>query len=40
MTFPDTIGELKDAVNEDAQAMADKYGVQLQSVDLLQILAV
>lgn len=38
--FPQTIGELKDAVSEDAQALADKYGVRLQAVDLHQILAV
>lgn len=37
MTFPGTIGDLKDAVTEDAQAMADKYGVQFQSINLLQI---
>jgi hypothetical protein len=40
MTFPDTMGELRDAVNEDAQAMADKYRVEFVSADLLQILAV
>jgi len=38
--FPQTIGELKDAISEDAQALADKYGVKLQAVDLHQILAV
>lgn len=38
--FPQTIGELKDQVTEDAQALADKYGVQLFAVDLHQILAV
>jgi hypothetical protein len=38
--FPATIGGLKDAVTEDAQALADKYGVKLFAVDLHQILAV
>jgi hypothetical protein len=38
--MPATIGELKDAVNEDAQALAEKYGVTLLVVDLHQILAV
>jgi hypothetical protein len=40
MTLPGTIGELKDAISEDAQALADKYGVELVSADLHQILAV
>ena len=40
MTFPATIGDLKAAINEDAQALADKYGVDLQEVGLEQILAV
>jgi hypothetical protein len=38
--LPATIGELKDAITEDAQALADKYGKQLLTVDLHQILAV
>jgi hypothetical protein len=38
--FPRTIGTLKDAITEDAQALADKYGVKLFAVDLHQILAV
>ena len=40
MTFPDTVGDLKDAITEDAQAMADKYKVTFESVNLLQILEV
>ena len=39
-SLPSTVGDLKDAVNEDAQALADKYGRQLLSVGLHQILAV
>lgn len=38
--IPDTIGELKAALEEDANALASKYGVNLLSVDLHQILAV
>jgi hypothetical protein len=40
MTFPDTIGELKDMLSEDAQALADKYGVEFVSADLHEILSV
>jgi hypothetical protein len=38
--LPATIGELKDSITEDAQALADKYEIQLLNVDLHQILAV
>jgi hypothetical protein len=38
--IPDTIGELKAALEEDANALASKYNVNLISVDLHQILAV
>jgi hypothetical protein len=38
--FPDTIGGLREAINGDAQVLADKYGVQLLNVELHQILAV
>lgn len=38
--LPDTIGALKDALGEDAEALASKYGVTLVGVDLHQILAV
>lgn len=38
--FPQTVGQLKDAIAEDAQALADKYGVNLINVDLHQVLAV
>lgn len=38
--FPQTIGELREAIEGDAQVLADKYGVQLLNVDLHQILAV
>ena len=37
MDFPDTVGDLIDAVNEDAQAMADKYKVRLFAANILQI---
>lgn len=40
MTFPRTIGDLKDAITEDAQAMAQKYQVVFEAADLLMILAV
>jgi hypothetical protein len=40
MTLPDTVGELADLVDADAQAMADKYGVQFVSATMIQILAV
>lgn len=40
VTFPGTVGELKDAVDEDAQAMADKYGHEFVSANVTQILAV
>lgn len=40
MTMPDTIGGLKDAITEDAQALASKYGVAFSGIDLAQILAV
>lgn len=38
--LPQTVGELKDALAEDADALASKYGVNLLNVDLHQILAV
>jgi hypothetical protein len=38
--FPQTVGQLKDAIQADAQALADKYGVNLINVDLHQVLAV
>lgn len=40
MTLPGTIGELADAITEDAQALADKYGFTLVGAALHQILAV
>lgn len=40
MVLPGTIGELADAIDEDAQALADKYGVTLVGARLHQILAV
>ncbi len=40
MTLPQTIGELTAAILEDAQAMADKYGVTLVDAVLHEILAV
>jgi hypothetical protein len=38
--FPDTVGALKEAVTEDAQALASKYGLTFVGIDLHQILAV
>jgi hypothetical protein len=38
--FPQTVGDLKAAIQEDAQALADKYQVNLLNVDLHQVLAV
>lgn len=40
MTFPDTIGELTDNVQSDAEAMAAKYGVSLIGTSLISLLAV
>lgn len=40
MTLPDTIGDLKDAITEDAQAMADKYRFTFVDAQLNMILAV
>lgn len=40
MTLPETIGELKDAISADAQALADKYNVTLQEANLTSVLAV
>jgi hypothetical protein len=40
MTLPDTVGELSDAIAEDAQQLADKYNVTLQGAELHSILAV
>lgn len=40
MTLPQTIGELAAAIGEDAQALADKYRVELVDAQLHQILAV
>jgi hypothetical protein len=38
--FPQTIGELKDAIAADAAVLANKYQVNLINTDLTQILAV
>lgn len=40
MTLPDTAGDLQNAIEDDAQALADKYNVRLQSAQLHSILAV
>lgn len=40
MTLPETVGELQDDIGADAQSMADKYNVRLQTVTLHSILAV
>lgn len=40
MTMPGTIGDLAAAITEDAQALADKYGVTLVDAVLHQVLAV
>lgn len=40
MTLPTTAGELAGAIAQDAQALADKYGVTLLDAQLHQILAV
>lgn len=40
MTFPGTVGELQNDVQADAEAMAEKYGVQLVDVKLISLLAV
>ena len=40
MTFPATIGELKDAIGEDAAALAEKYRVNLVGTVLERILSV
>jgi hypothetical protein len=40
MTLPQTVGELAAAIDEDAQAMADKYNVQLVDATPIQLLAV
>lgn len=37
MTLPDTMGELRDAVSADAQAMALKYNVDFVSADVAEI---
>lgn len=40
MTLPTTVGELADAIQEDALAMATKYNHQLVSADPISLLAV
>ena len=40
MTLPETVGELAAAIQDDAQQMADKYGVTLVSATLHSLLAV
>lgn len=40
VTFPQTVGQLRADVAADAQALADKYGIDLLSAELHQILAV
>jgi hypothetical protein len=40
MTLPDTIGELVDAMHDDAEAMAEKYDVQLVGIQPIELLAV
>lgn len=40
VNFPQTIGELRDAIDADAQALASKYRVSLVGTELHQILAV
>jgi hypothetical protein len=40
MTFPETIGDLMDALQSDAEAMAAKYGVTLVDISPLRILTV
>lgn len=40
MTLPETVGGLNDAISQDAQALADKYGVQLVDTNLTEVLAV
>lgn len=40
MTMPETVGGLTDALQEDAQALADKYNVELTGIQLREILAV
>lgn len=40
MTLPDTVGEIADAMQADAEAMAAKYEVQLIDINPIQLLAV
>jgi hypothetical protein len=40
MTMPETVGELSAAIQDDAQFLADKYGVTLVNASLTSILAV
>ena len=37
MTLPETMGELQDAIDADAEAMAKKYGVDFISASILEI---
>lgn len=39
-SLPGTVGELTDAINQDAQGLADKYEIELLSVQPYQILSV